>query len=53
MTRNDSKAGTKKGKSVFNPYSDLPSVNVDLVSPTSDRMKNSFIIINGATKNME
>lgn len=26
---------------------------VDLLSPTSDRMKNSFIITNGATKNIE
>ena len=31
--------------------SNLPEIAINNLSPTSDRMKNSFIITNGATKN--
>jgi len=33
--------------------STIPDVAVDLLSPTSDRMKNSFIITSATTKNYE
>ena len=37
----------------FHPYVNMPDVRIKLLSPTSVRMKNSFLIVNGATKNHE
>ena len=42
-----------RSKSVISMPVDSLGIPVDLISPTSDRMKHSFIITNGATKNME